>query len=107
MVINMRAVVHHSGFTFTDIEQLRKDHFEEAQKELDEVKEQLQLLPNQVKALPLEGEPGKVIIDYIGENEMDLVIMGSRGLSGIQELFLGSVSHYVVQKSPKPVLIIK
>ncbi|WKB35977.1 universal stress protein [Terrilactibacillus sp. S3-3] len=45
-------------------------------------------------------------MDHIKENHYDLVILGSRGLSGIRE-FLGSVSHGVVQRSPVPVLIIK
>jgi len=35
------------------------------------------------------------------------VVMGSRGLSGLKEIFLGSVSHHVVQKSSCPVMIVK
>lgn len=107
MVINMRSIVHRSGLSLTDIDQLRARHFQEAEESLKEAREQFQSLPNEVKALSLEGEPGRTIVDYIRENEIDLAILGSRGLSGLQELFLGSVSHYVVQKSPCPVLIVK
>lgn len=39
--------------------------------------------------------------------KVDLVVIGSRGRSPIKEMFLGSVSNYVLHKSPVPVLIVK
>jgi nucleotide-binding universal stress UspA family protein len=55
------------------------------------------------------GMPGNTILSYIKNknNKIDLVVMGSRGKSGIKEIFLGSVSNYVLHKSPVPVLIVK
>jgi nucleotide-binding universal stress UspA family protein len=55
------------------------------------------------------GMPGNTILRYIKNknNGIDLVVMGSRGKSGIKEIFLGSVSNYVLHKSPIPVLIVK
>lgn len=50
--------------------------------------------------------PSYVIIDQAAQYRCDLIIMGSRGLTGIKE-FLGSVSHGVVQHSPVPVMIVK
>lgn len=55
----------------------------------------------------LQGHPPKKIIQYAGEHGADLIVMGSRGLGGLKELFLGSVSHAVVQTSHLPVLIEK
>ncbi|WP_438825551.1 universal stress protein [Neobacillus niacini] len=78
--------------------------FEEIRKELEE---ELKTLPNKSKLLLLEGQPGQMIVEFVKENDADLVVMGSRGLSGLKELFLGSVSHYVVQKAPCPVFIVK
>lgn len=55
----------------------------------------------------LQGHPPKKIIRYAEENGVDMIVMGSRGLGGLKELFLGSVSHGVVQTSKLPVLIEK
>jgi len=51
--------------------------------------------------------PGSYICNYADNNDIDLIIMGSRGLGNIKKLFLGSVSNYVVQNAKCPVLIIK
>jgi len=51
--------------------------------------------------------PSDVICDTADEGEFDLVVMGSRGLRGIQEMFLGSVSHRVAHLIDKNIMIIK
>lgn len=55
------------------------------------------------------GSPGYVIEKFIKnkKNKIDLVVMGSRGMGAVKEIFLGSVSNYVLHKSPVPVLIVK
>ncbi len=51
--------------------------------------------------------PADVIIDVANEENVDLIMLGSRGIRGIQEVFLGSVSHRVVHQSKRNVLIVK
>ena len=63
-------------------------------------------IPNTTHSYILIGAPSRAILDHAQAYDCDLIIMGSRGLSGIKE-FLGSVSHYVVQHSPIPVMLIK
>ncbi|RLG91575.1 universal stress protein, partial [Candidatus Bathyarchaeota archaeon] len=41
------------------------------------------------------------------EKNVDLIVMGARGISKIKEILLGSVSHGVARKAHCPVLIIK
>jgi nucleotide-binding universal stress UspA family protein len=55
----------------------------------------------------VEGYPPGAIVDYATQSRCDLIVIGSRGLSGIKELMLGSVSHYVAQRSHIPVFIVK
>lgn len=53
------------------------------------------------------GEPANVLIDYAVENNIDLIVMGSRGLTDLETLFVGSVTHHVLQRTCCPVLIIR
>lgn len=53
------------------------------------------------------GEPKSDISDFAKQNKFDLVVVGSRGLGGLKEAFLGSVSNAIVHKSHVPVLVVK
>ena len=55
----------------------------------------------------VEGRPADKIVETAKEGMFDLIVIGSRGLSGIKEFFLGSVSNRVADKAPCPVLIVK
>ena len=62
---------------------------------------------NSVKTMLAEGDPAAMIVDTADRENPDLLIMGSRGLSGIRELFMGSVSHKVSHSARCSVLIVK
>ena len=47
------------------------------------------------------------VASYCEENDIDLIIMGSIGSSGIKEMFIGSNTEKVVRTSKTPVLVIK
>jgi nucleotide-binding universal stress UspA family protein len=47
------------------------------------------------------------INNYIKQNSVDLIVMGSHGASGINEIFIGSNTEKVVRQSEIPVLVIK
>ena len=47
------------------------------------------------------------ILSYIKNNNTDLIVMGSHGISGIEEILLGSNTEKVVRLSNVPVLVIK
>lgn len=53
------------------------------------------------------GHPSERIIALAKKSKADAIIIGSRGLSGIAEFFLGSVSSKVSQYASIPVLIVK
>jgi len=42
-----------------------------------------------------EGDPATRIIKFAKENGVDVIMMGSHGIGGVESLFLGSVSHKV------------
>ncbi|SEM54025.1 Nucleotide-binding universal stress protein, UspA family [Mesobacillus persicus] len=55
----------------------------------------------------LHGEAPEQIVGFANSQEFDLVVVGSRGLNGLQEMVLGSVSHKVAKRVKSPVMIIK
>lgn len=52
------------------------------------------------------GIPSQVILETIDDTKPDLVVMGTRGLSGLSHLLLGSTAERVVQKASCPVLTV-
>ncbi len=57
----------------------------------------------------LAGTPSNGIVKFAqnAANKINLIVMGSRGLTGAKETFLGSVSNHVIHKSKVPVLVVK
>ncbi|MCK5150318.1 MAG: universal stress protein [Candidatus Thorarchaeota archaeon] len=53
------------------------------------------------------GDPATRIIEIAEERNVDLIIMGSRGLSGIRRLFTGSISDKVANQASCPVMIVR
>lgn len=53
----------------------------------------------------LDGAPGPAICDAAVELGASVIVMGSRGRSGLRRAVLGSVSDHVVRHAPCPVLI--
>ncbi len=54
----------------------------------------------------ISGRPDKVLTDLAGSKEFDLIIMGSHGHSEIAGLFLGSVTHKVLNTIYCPVMVV-
>jgi nucleotide-binding universal stress UspA family protein len=54
-----------------------------------------------------EGDPAEVIIQVANEQQADLIVVGSWGLTGIQRFLLGSVSSKVSHHAPCSVMIVR
>ena len=54
-----------------------------------------------------EGNPAEQILEKSRETDCDSIVIGSRGLSGITEFLLGSVSSKVSQYAAVPVFVVK
>ena len=53
------------------------------------------------------GTPHSVILEYADENDIDLVVMGTHGRTGIERYLLGSVTEKVVRMSDAPVVTVR
>ena len=61
----------------------------------------------EVESIILEGNPANEIVDFAEKNDIDLIVMGTQGKTGIQRFLIGSVAENVVRNSKKIVLVVK
>ena len=60
-----------------------------------------------VEVIAREGYPATVIEDEAAAQSADMIVIGTRGRSGLKHLLLGSIAERVVQKAPCPVLTVR
>jgi nucleotide-binding universal stress UspA family protein len=60
-----------------------------------------------VEPVFLKGIPADKILEYAEENNIDLIVMGTHGLTGIKRFLIGSVAESVVRHSKAPVMVIR
>ncbi|MDR1397632.1 MAG: universal stress protein [Desulfarculales bacterium] len=66
-----------------------------------------ELEPHRVKTMLLEGEPASALAGMAVAEKVDLLVIGSTGLSGLAKAMFGSVAAKVVQKAPCSVLVVR
>ena len=62
-------------------------------------------VPGEVEARLAEGDPAEALV--AAAEGADLLVVGSRGRTGIASALLGSVSRHVVSHAPCPVVVVK
>jgi nucleotide-binding universal stress UspA family protein len=67
----------------------------------------LGLPPEQVSPMLQQGDPKDLVCRVADELQVDLIVMGSRGLKRLQSILENSVSQYVFQLSSRPMLLVK
>lgn len=55
----------------------------------------------------LRGTPHRTILDYADENDVDLIVMGTHGRTGLDRYLLGSITERVVRMADVPVLTVR
>lgn len=53
------------------------------------------------------GSPRRQIVAYAEEEEVDHIILGSHGRTGLSRVLLGSVAESVVRRAPMPVTVVR
>ena len=82
---------------------------DEAKKWFDEIKEKANKKGIQLKTEYIVAKKSllNTILEYVEEHNINLVVVGTRGRSGIKKMLLGSIASGLVTYSPCPVLVIK
>ncbi len=74
---------------------------------IDSVSEILKPVNAKISTAIIEGPPEECIINAAMDSGMDMIVMGARGIRGIETLFIGSITRKVAIMSPEPVLVTK
>jgi len=91
------------GSLSDDLEKSGKLILKDAKKKIKEKKTKIKKISTKL----LHGNPADEIVKLAKDEKFDLIVIGSRGLSGVKELILGSVSSKVVNHATVPVLVVK
>lgn len=60
-----------------------------------------------VRTVIEHGDPSRMIISYTETHDVDRIVLGSHGRSGLSRVLLGSVAETVARRSPVPVTIVR
>lgn len=88
------------------LDQITRSNIDEAEKNIEHLRNKYKLDEN-VEVFIKSGDAAKKIVEFADENEIDLIVMGAHGKSGIERFMFGSVTEKVLRLSKKPVLATK
>jgi len=86
-------------------ENLYKRIREEGEEAVNWVKENAQGV--NLETFILSGRPARAIAEFAEQKEVDLIVVGTQGKSGIERFLLGSVADEVIRTAGCPVLTIR
>lgn len=112
VVLNIVSLIPSSQFEYANIGRMREietKETEKAQQEVDKVKQKA--IENKVRVetavLVKYTKVVKEIVEYAEQMKIDMIVIGSRGMTGLKKMLLGSVEDGVVTYSHCPVLVVK
>lgn len=69
----------------------------------------VQLLPPRLRAenAVLTGKPSEAILSLIEKNNIDLIVLTTKGASGLRRAFVGSTAEHIMRNAPCPVMSLR
>jgi nucleotide-binding universal stress UspA family protein len=90
-----------------DLKRIMVESKHDMKKYLDQVVARLARSGIKVHPIILTGKPAESLINYIGSNDVDLVVMATHGRSGLTRFFWGSVAEKILRSVETPILLVK
>jgi nucleotide-binding universal stress UspA family protein len=92
------------GVDYVSMGTIYEDAQSEAKEKLDQISARLEGIPH--RNYVRHGQVWKSLAGIIDENQIDLVVVGTHGRSGLGKLLLGSVAEDILRHAPCPVLTV-
>lgn len=80
---------------------------ESAQDDLRELRRRGESMGIETETTIVDGGPHDAVLAFVDEHDIDLVVMGTHGRTGLGRWLLGSVTERVVRTCPVPVLTVR
>jgi nucleotide-binding universal stress UspA family protein len=105
-------VVEAAGGTTTAGINLAQEKLKELREEgnaeiSDELEDELTAADVDFRIDTVVGKPAREIVTFAEENDVEHIVIGSHGRSGISRVVLGSVAEKVVRRAPMPVTVVR
>lgn len=103
------TVIHHPAFAATvgEVQEADAEQREAANRVQREAIEFARMRGLDIGAAIVSGHPAEAIVDYAHEHDVDLIVMGHRGMSNLRRFLVGSVADRVVDHAPCMVLVVR
>jgi len=93
-------------------DQIQATEEEELRKQADELLSEAELLGDKEevkvdKAIIVAPSCAAAIIDYAKKNNVDLIVVGTKGITGLKHFLLGSVANNIISHAHCPVLAVR
>ena len=94
-------------------DQIQATEEEELRKQADEILSEAELLGDKEKVkvdkaiIVAPSSSAAAIIDYAKKNNVDLIVVGTKGMTGLKHFLLGSVANNIIRHAHCPVLAVK
>ncbi len=106
-VVDTRSLHIPEVYSLFDLSLLGEKLESVAQEEADKIAGELADAGIKTSIRIEKGIPFKEILRVEAEENISLIVIGSHGVSNVEEMLLGSVSEKVIRKARKPVLVVK
>ena len=103
--ISVVSVVDVTAEFYAEAPQVVDDMIHKSKGYVEEVKEQAEASGVKVEAFVKEGEAYQAIVELAKERDVNIIVMGSHGRTGLKRLLMGSVAEKVIGYAPCPVLV--
>ena len=105
-IVDQPVSVSGTGEGFSGLDNLLNALEEEGHQATDAVVDQAKDSNIETTAAVRRGNPHDDILTYATEHDIDLIVMGTHGRTGVKRALLGSVTEDVVRHSEVPVLTV-
>lgn len=110
-IILLRIIEAAGGSTSAGINLAQEKLMELQEEKQDEISEEATSVIESddidVRTETAIGDPAREIVEFAEENDVDHILVGSHGRSGVSRVLLGSVAEKVVRRAPVPVTIVR